>query len=291
VRRKRNSWEGQARRKVVETKKECSEINNAAETSLEQLQGLLHEFQFLSTPDNVTATETNKDTLFIRELPIANADNPFGSNDDAADDTTGYGIWCASLIMARWMSSMTHRFQDKVVCELGAGCGVVGLVVAKYSQACKVFLTDLNATTLENLNYNVTANNLDSDEDRVIVQKMDWSDESTWPNNKIDFVLGSDLIYDKHVTHKLKHVVLGLLGREGGTFFYTCKSTERDGLVEFISDIQQQSNITLISQEEICAPHLFTTNPLENRDDEECFLHFHELTTTAYMLYEFSISK
>jgi hypothetical protein len=46
---------------------------------------------------------TNTKTILIRELPITNADNPFG--DDAVKDTTGLGIWCASLVMTRWMVS------------------------------------------------------------------------------------------------------------------------------------------------------------------------------------------
>jgi hypothetical protein len=181
-----------------------------------------------------------------------------------------------------------------------------------FSRASKVYLTDLNSTTLENLYYNANMNNLlmnnvgdasnkitthnddsgNNNTNRVIVQKMDWSDESTWPKeNTVDFILGSDLIYDKNVTHQLKHVILGLMRRRGGggTFFYTCKSTERDGMAEFLADILQEPNgITLVNLEEINPPHLYATNPLNSGDDEECFLHFHELTTTSYMLYEFA---
>jgi hypothetical protein len=182
-----------------------------------------------------------------------------------------------------------------------------------FSRARKVYLTDLNSTTLKNLNYNAVMNNLlmnnggdESNENmshnddggkkitnRVIVQKIDWSDESTWPKeNTVDFILGSDLIYDKTVIHQLKHVILGLMRRRGGgggTFLYTCKSTERDGMAEFLADILQEPNgITLVNQEEINPPHLYTSNPLHSGDDEECFLHFHELTTTSYMLYEFA---
>jgi hypothetical protein len=59
---------GTSKAQNSQNKEECSGINNAAEPSLEQLQGVLHEFQFLSTPDSVAATDTNQDTLLIREL-------------------------------------------------------------------------------------------------------------------------------------------------------------------------------------------------------------------------------
>jgi tRNA1(Val) A37 N6-methylase TrmN6 len=64
--------------------------------------------------------------------PIAHADNPFG--DSAVEDTTGYGIWCASLVMGRWIASneMRERFAGKSILELGAGCGVPGLAAAHY---------------------------------------------------------------------------------------------------------------------------------------------------------------
>ncbi len=174
------------------------------------------------------------------------------------------------------------------------------------SQASKVYVTDFNSTTLDNLRYNTILNNLcTSDGDhtingdsnlklihnekdhKLIVQSIDWSEESTWPQeDAIDVILGSDLIYDKTVIHHLKHVVLGLLQKRGGTFYYICKGTERDGMEEFVADILQNGMI-LVHQEEISAPHPFTLNPLHNEDDEACFLHFHELTTSSYMLYEF----
>ncbi len=64
--------------------------------------------------------------------PIAHADDPFGQSP--IEDTTGLGIWCASLVMARWLASpeMTKRMEGKNVVELGAGCGVPGLAAAVY---------------------------------------------------------------------------------------------------------------------------------------------------------------
>merc|ERR1712167_289124 len=39
--------------------------------------------------------------LPVRELAISHAEMPFGQN--AASDSTGLGIWAASVILARWL--------------------------------------------------------------------------------------------------------------------------------------------------------------------------------------------
>lgn len=99
---------------------------------------ITHEFDFLrdeseekveepiSADDKlILGDDVEVKTLLIRELPIKNADNPFDEGDDKLD-TTGLGIWSASLVMARWMASKATlgRFDGKNVLELGAGCGV-----------------------------------------------------------------------------------------------------------------------------------------------------------------------
>ena len=116
------------------------------------------------------------------------------------DDTTGLGIWSASLVMARWMAqkSLLGRFDNKSVLELGAGCGVPGLTVGLYSRAKSVYVTDFNPSTVKNLEYNVEINanrllsassvssktnaNANADEswlERVTASSIDWDNELT----------------------------------------------------------------------------------------------------------------
>ena len=90
--------------------------------------GIMHEFNFLL--DNNTDGDSQKEGLKIRELPIPATQDPFGSSPEK--DTTGYGIWAASLVMARWMAASSERFRGKALLELGAGCGVPGLSAAFY---------------------------------------------------------------------------------------------------------------------------------------------------------------
>jgi hypothetical protein len=111
----------------------------SSETGSSATAQVVHEFDFLREETKMTEdmeekveNEDKKDkkTILIRELPIAHADDPFGAKPE--EDTTGLGIWAASLVCARWMSSeeIASRMEGKSVIELGAGCGIPGLAVA-----------------------------------------------------------------------------------------------------------------------------------------------------------------
>jgi len=252
--------------------------------------------------------------------PIAHANNPFG--DSAEEDTTGFGIWCASLVMARWMASkeLQDNFSEKTILELGAGCGVPGLAVAHYryvrvkdcavvlclttstrvpscltnpsqwhdiSNASRVYVTDLNPTTMENLQYNVDLNFQVHDSKHVIASTIDWDDETTWPEEKLDYVIGSDLIYQASIVPLLKKVVLGLLKPDTGRFLYVAPDTGRDGLPTFIESMKSEG-CELVNVKK--APDSYYSNPLSSGDEEDCFLHFNELASSTYMLYEFRCS-
>lgn len=224
--------------------------------------------------------------LKIRELAMKNADNPFADTERPDQDTTGLSIWSASLVMARWMQAVgkTGYWKDRTVLELGSGCGVPGLTVATSSNTSRprqIYVTDLNPQTTENLQYNVELNEV---QDFVEASRMDWDDKSTWPKERVDFVIGSDLIYIKSLVPLLTSVIFGTV-KPGGKFLYVCPDTGRDGLDAFVEAMKKKCPGWV----EQVAPKEYHANPLTNEDDEECFLHFQELSALTYMLYEFPI--
>ena len=148
-----------------------------------------------------------------------------------------------------------------------------------------MYVTDLNPTTIDNLKYNVDLNF--ENHERVIASAIDWDDETTWPKEKFDYVIGSDLIYQASIVPLLKKVVLGLLKPDTGRFLYVAPDTGRDGLPKFIETMKHDGG-ELISVKK--APASFHANPLSNGDEEDCFLHFNELPSAMYMLYEFRCS-
>merc|ERR1712238_373284 len=116
------------------------------------------------------------------------------------------------------------------------GCGVPGLMVATSSQSLrprKVYMTDLNPQTVENLQHNIELNEV---QDFVRSSCMDWSDKATWPEEK---------------------------------FLYVCPVSGRDGLDAFVESMKNQCPGWVEKQ----APQDYHANPLTNDDDEECFLH------------------
>jgi tRNA G37 N-methylase Trm5 len=153
-----------------------------------------------------------------------------------------------------------------------------------------VYLTDLNPKTIENLEHNAKLNDSGSSQSkgRIVAKRIDWDDESTWPTENFDYVIGSDLIYQASIVPLLRKVVLGLLKRHDGRFLYCAPDTGRDGLDDFIAAMKCDG-CELVN--ETVAPQEYHSNPLASGDDDECFLHFHELTTSTYILYEFRINR
>ncbi len=226
--------------------------------------------------------------IIIYDQPIAHADNPFGA--EAIEDTTGLGIWCASLVMARWLASpsMVERMKNKTILELGAGCGIPALAAAVHGKPKSVAITDLNPQTIDNICYNIELNQCS---DVATGSSIDWGDVSTYPSEKLDYVICSDCIYQKEIVPLLKKVVTGLLkcndsdgGDGGGSFLYVAPDGGRDGLPEFIAAMKSEGFECLKEQ---VAPDEYRGNPLKSGDEEDCFLHFHELSSTVYVLYEF----
>eukprot|EP01031_Cornospumella_fuschlensis_P039944 gene39944-48649_t len=175
----------------------------------------------------------------VRELPITRADHPFGSEEAPEDDTTGLGVWPASVLLAQWVARAcgdASGMRDLVVVELGAGCGLPALVAAAYCPCKEVYITDIHAPTLENAQFNVDLN-ADLFAQRgvqVQVSNVNWKDEASYPASKADILLGSDLVYDAAILGLLVRAVAGML-KPGGVFLYVAPDSGRDGLSDLIS--------------------------------------------------------
>ena len=98
--------------------------------------------------------------LVMRELvPEMHTQGPQKCyREKATDDFTGWTIWAAATLKARWIAERPELFAGKDCIELGAGCGLTGLAAACCTPAKSVVLSDYPKETMENLLYNTARN-------------------------------------------------------------------------------------------------------------------------------------
>lgn len=156
---------------------------------------------------------------------------------------SGHYLWPAAPALAQFLVNHFRTGSDDddgipcagaVVVELGAGCGLAGLVAVQLRAACVVF-TDHDPGTLERAreNHANTLRTLDNDAVSsvpVFFERLKWGDDVTaavlrgrrchqHAGNDDDreetddfvLVLGSDLIYCREVVRPLLRTVAGLL--------------------------------------------------------------------------------
>jgi hypothetical protein len=75
----------------------------------------------------------------------------------------GCALWDGSVVLARWLAANPAVVAHQTVVELGAGCGLPGLVAAR--AAARVVVTEYIPDLVRNLSYNISINSRDPDED------------------------------------------------------------------------------------------------------------------------------
>lgn len=221
------------------------------------------------------ATGSKESILKIRELPIVDKTVFNATFAKADEDKTGLALWPASIVLSRWIASISSAFKGKTVCELGAGCGLPGVTASVYGRAKHVVLTDYYDETVRNLRYNALENS--TEDGTIVVKAVDWAKK--WVDEPFDMVVGADLIYAKEAVPLLLRTIRSAL-KEGGHFLYVCPD-ERDGLVDFINSAEKEG-LYLASCKE--APRAYYKNPLRKGSDKECDMFFPGLLSSKPVL-------
>jgi len=76
------------------------------------------------------------------------------------DKSTGMSIWTGSEVMCTYLRRHPDVIHNKKVLELGAGCGLCGLVCSMALEAASVLITDGDHQVMKNLRYNAELNGL-----------------------------------------------------------------------------------------------------------------------------------
>jgi len=222
------------------------------------------------------------EAVALREVAgVAASDSPevvLGAS--ASEDKTGLQLWAAALVLSHWLLDARAELASRSVIELGAGCGLCGIVAAKLCGAKDVLLTDLAEHTICNMHHNVEINGLSAGGCRVSV--LDWDDPSTWPP-PAEVLIGSDLVYAAEAVPQLLRVVSTLM-QTSGSFFYVAPETNRQGEAEFLEGLVAAG----FAREAHEVPQSYLMNVLADRTDEEFRILFSELSQRTYTLFRFS---
>jgi predicted nicotinamide N-methyase len=207
----------------------------------------------------------------VQEQVMASSAEDSILGQEEGQDTTGLGLWAASLICAQWLARL--EIQGSVL-ELGAGCGLPSLLVALKGN-CTVTATDFNPRTVANCETNIELNQLVN----CTAMELNW--KHCHDLEPVSTLIGSDLVYQSDMVPLLVQTIQRLL-LPGGRFLYVAPVTGRKGHKEFLDQMMQ--HFTYVVKP---APEEYSVNPLASQDDDECFLLFNELKL-PHNLYEFT---
>ncbi|CAI5712624.1 unnamed protein product [Hyaloperonospora brassicae] len=150
---------------------------------------------------------------------------------------TGYLLWGAAFVLARWIHKHRDLFTGKSVIEVGSGLGLGGITAARY--AGYTTLTDYQADTCAALEYNVQLNKpftheFDSAKPEVKVSVLDWDlAESIEAVPTAQVVIGSDIICEPSTAEGFLRVVRHHLLSDANSVAYlvNANSHSRFGVV------------------------------------------------------------
>ncbi|KAI0056228.1 hypothetical protein BV25DRAFT_1788636, partial [Artomyces pyxidatus] len=136
-------------------------------------------------------------TVQLTDAPLENGD--FG--------TVGAQTWGSACVLAEMLVEAPAAFGLRTprplrVLELGAGTGLVSLMVGKYHERCaasgvEIVASDFHPSVLANLRANIKANfPSPSPGLSISAQFLDWSDASSLQQAPFDVVFGADIVYD-----------------------------------------------------------------------------------------------
>lgn len=144
----------------------------------------------------------NGNTVTLKEQTL------FRSNGEE-----GLHLWESAIVMSRWSCLHPEIFKEKRVIELGSGCGLLGITLAKYINSKELILTDYMDSVLTNLKNNVEMNDA---LDKTTFLNLDWKEYETYVGfPKFDVIIGSELIYKGGPLVELANLIKILLKEDG----------------------------------------------------------------------------
>lgn len=147
-------------------------------------------------------------------------------------------MWPSAVALSHWLMSNSNLIKNQTVLELGAGCGLTGLVAARL-QAREVILTDFNQTVLRNLLRNVRLNDvvgcrvLGLDFYEQSGDSHQWKDLSGSQHRPVDVVVAADVICQADDAYAVANTVHDCLKVGGRAVVVCANANHRFGVDHF----------------------------------------------------------
>ncbi|WKX99332.1 hypothetical protein Q1695_014314 [Nippostrongylus brasiliensis] len=148
------------------------------------------------------------------------------STQQLCHGTTGLSLWQASCDLANFLCQFAD-LSGKRILELGAGCGLTGIALARSFPVCSVCLSDYDPKVLSQLEFNIEENK-DKKCSAVSVLNIDWNAFDIKQLSELpDVVVAADVVYDCSVLPSLCRTIRACLCSSAKSCAYIA-STVRD---------------------------------------------------------------
>ncbi|NXW75550.1 MT21A methyltransferase, partial [Hirundo rustica] len=187
-------------------------------------------------------------------------------------------VWDAAVVLCAYLEMEGIDLRDRSVIELGAGTGLLGIVVtllgtkepagvrALYSTCCAhVTITD-RAAALEFLESNVQANLPPELRHRAVVKELTWGkDLDNFPPGAFDFVLGADIVYLEETFVELLQTLEHLCS-ERTVILLSCRIRyERD--LKFLKMLRERFSVSEVHYDSSKDVHIYKAQRGSRKDD------------------------
>jgi predicted nicotinamide N-methyase len=184
-------------------------------------------------------------------------------------------MWPSAAALSQWISiNSTIIEKSSHILELGAGCGLVGIVAACIrksngpgrTDSDVVTLTDFNPIVLRNLERNVALNGvsehcrvvgLDFNDQSQVTQLSGWTDMNGTTHQPVDLILAADIICQSEDACGAALLIRNALRPEGRAVVVCADSTARFGVDHFLPACQKvglQVDTTPVRESQSDAP-------------------------------------
>ncbi|GMH73347.1 hypothetical protein TL16_g06166 [Triparma laevis f. inornata] len=151
-------------------------------------------------------------------------------DDDPGAVISGHYLWPASHLMGRYLTEeegiqIFLKTKPKNIIELGAGCGMSGLVAGQVWGDAELTFTDYDFGVLTRCESNRDETLKSASSPGLINAKfvnLEWGDSEVCAVlGKFDLILGSDVIYSAAIVTQLMKTVNDLIADDNGVFIMT----------------------------------------------------------------------